>query len=107
MTLDEAMEKVKALWPQHDVTQTPLSAKGMLKILEELGLIKFESSEFKFDPELGEAIFNIEHPVNTKTVPEDINPGSVETVELTAEQIKGNAKEPLKASKKKAAANEG
>lgn len=95
MTLEQAMEKIKALWPQHDVTQTPLSAKGMLQILEELGLIKFGEEEFTYDAELGKALLSVPHPENNTNPPEDLNPDSLETVELTKEQVKGNAKQPL------------
>ena len=100
MTLDQAMEKIKALWPDHDVMQTPLSAKGMLKILEELGLIKFGEEEFSFDAELVKAILNVEHPNNPpideiqKALFEnsEFNPESIETVEVTPEQLKGSGK---------------
>lgn len=107
MTLDQAMEKIKALWPDHDVMQTPLSARGMLKILEELGLIKFGEEEFSFDQDQGKEFLSIVHPEDNKTAPpDDVNPDGVETVELTEEPIK-KLKQSKEGLKVKRVADEG
>lgn len=58
MTLDQAMERIKALWPEHDVTSRPLDAISMLKILEELNLIQFGEEEFGINRDQATRLFN-------------------------------------------------
>lgn len=101
MTRDEAEVKIKALWPQHEITGLPMSASGVLKILEALDLISFKEKTAKKD---GVALKSIAHPEG-ETVAEDadINPDSVEIVEFTEEQVENikTPSAPLKVAAKK------
>lgn len=45
MTRDEALAKVKDLWPEHELTGLPMSAMGVIKILEVLELVDFKEKK--------------------------------------------------------------
>lgn len=102
MTRDEAIARMSAIWPDHpnSATSLPMSAMGVLKILEALELIKFKGD--------GVALKSIAHPEGKALAEDaDINPDTLVSHELDDEQVE-QLKAPAAPLKvKRAAKNEG
>jgi hypothetical protein len=87
MTFDEAMEKVQALWPNANLKEQPIGAHGIVRILIAFDLLRDrEKANTILD---GIALMSAAHPEGEGQLPEniDIDPDSVETVELSEEQV--------------------
>lgn len=90
MTREEVAAKVQALWPEHTITGLPMSAQGVLKILEAVGLLEYSENKKAKEPQ-----------------PEKVAAAVEEATEVVAE-VKPEEEAPVvRAPTKKKTKNEG